>query len=169
MRKAFVFDFDDTLATTDCLVIVRDSANSDILFRLTPEEFNDFRLPANCHYDFSEFRDGSFIRNASPTWLIYLAKEVYNEGHDIFVLTARDNHVQYEITTWLWGHNINTAECFCVGGTGDEIAENKRQVLLDIVNRYDKTYFYDDSEANVNIYQHEKLRSYLVKNSEIPH
>ena len=162
MRKAFVFDFDDTLAETDCMVIVRETTYDEVVARLTPQQFNSHKLNSNCRYDFREFRDGSFIKNANPTWLIHLAKEVYKEGHSVYILTARENDVQGEINAWLWEHDIDSGECFCVGGTGDEIAERKKEILLDIIDRYDKIYFYDDSEANVNIYQHEKLRSYLV-------
>lgn len=162
MRKAFVFDFDDTLATTDCMVLVRETDYNQCVARLTPQEFNSHKLPRNCSYDFSEFRNGQFIKNANPTWLIHLAKEVYNEGHSVYILTARDNNVADAIYAWLMKHGIQATDIHCVGGTKESIAQNKKKVLLDIVNVYDKVYFYDDSEANVNIYQHEKLRSYLV-------
>lgn len=162
MKKAFVFDFDDTLATTKCKVMVRSKANKHIVAMLTSEEFNTHVLHPSCRYDFCEFKQGSFIKNASPTWLIHLAKEVSEQGHNVYILTAREDHVRNEITAWLNNNSINVEECFCVGGSSENISQRKKEILLDTVGRYDKVYFYDDSEENVNIFQHERLRSYLV-------
>ena len=70
MKKAFVFDFDDTLATTDCKVLVRSTINGKVGRRLTPAEFNDYELTRFTYFDFSEFRSEKFIHNAVPTTLI---------------------------------------------------------------------------------------------------
>ena len=59
MKKAFVFDFDDTLATTDCKVLVRRRNSIGGRFtvrKLTPAEFNTDVLADGEEYDFSEFR-----------------------------------------------------------------------------------------------------------------
>jgi FMN phosphatase YigB (HAD superfamily) len=45
MRKAFVFDFDDTLATTDaCVLVVMPDTKTcrGYIRELTPAEFNDY-------------------------------------------------------------------------------------------------------------------------------
>jgi len=162
MRKAFVFDFDDTLAETECNVLVRAIADDQLVARLTPKQYNKHKLRFDCHYDYSEFREGSFIKNANPTWLIHLAKEVSEEGHNVFILTAREDKVIGEIEEWTFDNGVDITETYCIGGTSSQIAIRKKKVLLDIVGKYDKVYFYDDSEENVNIFQHEKLRSYLV-------
>lgn len=161
MKKAFIFDFDDTLATTAAQVIVRDSMN--VAYRsLTPAQFNAYKLGNGESFDFSEFRDEDFVHNADPTLLIHLAREVYDEGHAVYVLTARDASISDAIHTWLKTHGIDAIEIHCVGGTTETIPWNKKRVLLDMVKKYDKIYFYDDSEENINIFQHDKLRSYLV-------
>jgi phosphoserine phosphatase len=161
MNKAFVFDFDDTLANTACHVIVRDSMG--VAYKsITPAEFNTYKLGNGESFDFSEFRDEIFIHAANPTWLMALAKEVAAEGHAIYILTAREHCVADSIHAWLMGHGIDATEIHCVGGDKDSIPVNKKQILLDIVEKYDKIYFYDDHEDNVNIFQHEKLRNYLV-------
>lgn len=163
MRKAFVFDFDDTLAVTPCRVHVIDSNNWGACVRsLTPAEFNIYKLQDGEYFDFSEFRDGSYIHKADPTFLIHLAKEVYDEGHKVFILTARGMEVIDSIWVWMKSHGIEVDTIHAVGGTGREIAERKKRILLDIVSNFDKVYFYDDSEENVNIFQHEKLRAYKV-------
>jgi hypothetical protein len=94
--------------------------------------------------------------------LIHLAKEVSAEGHNVFILTAREHKVIGEIEEWLSDQNVDIAASYCVGGFSSQIAERKKRVLLDIVKKYEKVYFYDDSEENVNCFSHEKLRSYLV-------
>jgi hypothetical protein len=167
MNKAFVFDFDDTLAETDCKVWVLGrpidpSEHYNVVRKLTPAEFNTYELKDGESFNFCEFRDDKFIHSANPTWLMALAKEVAAENHAIYILTARENHVADSINAWLISHGIAAKDIYCVGGTKDSIPVNKREILLDIVASYDKIYFYDDSEENVNIFQHEKLRNYLV-------
>jgi len=163
MRKAFIFDFDDTLANTSCQVFVRDSNNVPCK-TLTPAEFTKYTLQDNETFDFSEFRDEIFVHQANPTFLIHLAREVYNEGHNVYVLTARSDCVAESISTWLQSHGIVATEIHCVGSTEPSVsvAESKKQVLINLIEKFDKTYFYDDCEKNVNIFRHEKLRAYQV-------
>jgi hypothetical protein len=162
MKKAFIFDFDDTLAKTDARVLVRANHGNNIVARLTPQEFNTHNLSANCHYDFCEFKKADYIHQADATFLMHLAREVFNEGHDVYILTAREFDVTDAIHTFMLANGIQPTFIHAVGGTND-ISERKKKILLDIVERYDKIYFYDDSEENVNVYEHEKLRTYLWK------
>ena len=66
MRKAFVFDFDDTLAMTDACVLVLAPINREGYFggatrkvakRLTPAEFNNYKLQRDEEFDFSQFKN----------------------------------------------------------------------------------------------------------------
>ena len=119
MKKAFVFDFDDTLATTDCKVIVRRPNGRGTrglpVRKLTPAEFNTDVLADGEDYDFSEFRSAEFIHNANPTFLMALAKEVHDEGHSVYVLTARADNVADAITSWLLGFGVKAVKVFGVG------------------------------------------------------
>ncbi len=159
MNKAFVFDFDDCLATTDCRVIVRPkrrSHNRDngiIIERLKPSEYNTYKIKNNCQFDFSEFSSPDFIHNANPTKLIELAKEVHDEGHNVFVLTARSDNVSSAIASFLAGFNIKPVSIHCVGGPIEDglkvdIALEKRKVLETIKELHDIIYFYDDCAKN---------------------
>jgi len=162
MDKAFVFDFDDTLANTFCKVLVRHCVTHEPIKTLSPSEFNEYELGGNEYYDFCEFRDEIFIHNAEPTHLIHLAKEVYEEGHKVYILTAREDNVCDAIHTWLIKYGIS-AHVICVGGTSSTIPVLKRKILLTIMEGVDKMYFYDDSEENVNnVPKHEKIRAYRV-------
>lgn len=145
IKKAFVFDFDDTLAFTDCMVVVR-LENGEILRRLTPSEYNQYELPEGCKFDYSEFES---LINPRANFMMALAKEVYNEQHSIYILTARGSAAADGIHQFLTEHNIDAKEIICVGDSAKDIAKEKRTVLMTIMENFDKVYFYDDDEKNV--------------------
>jgi phosphoserine phosphatase len=156
MKKAFVFDFDDTLATTCCMVrVVRTSRGTGHLAhkKLTPAEFNDYNLACDEEFDFSEFRSERFIRCANPTFLMALAKEVHDEGHSVFVLTARTDNVADAITDFLVGHGVKPVRVFGVGSDAKkvDIAVEKKRVLGVLKQAFDVVYFYDDCKENCNL------------------
>ena len=156
MKKAFVFDFDDTLATTDCRVLVCSKARgamNRVVKALTPAEFNGYELPENAEFDFSEFRSEKFIREAKPTFLINLAKEVHDEGHSLYVLTARADNVAAAITDWLLGFGVKPVRVFGVGSDDKktDIAEEKQKVLTTLTQAFDLVYFYDDHKDNCEL------------------
>ena len=156
MKKAFVFDFDDTLATTDCRVLVRSTTRGGmnrVVKALTPAEFNDYDLPEGCEFDFSEFRSEKFIREAKPTFLINLAKEVHDEDHSVYVLTARTDDVATAITDWLLGFGVKPVRVFGVGSDDKktDIAEEKQKVLTTLTQAFDLVYFYDDHKDNCEL------------------
>jgi hypothetical protein len=166
MKKAFVFDFDDTLATTDCRVLVRtDNSTRFVRRRLTPAEFNTDTLRPEEVYDFSEFRSEKFIRSANPTFLMALAQEVHNEGHSVFVLTARADNVATTISDWLCGFGVKPVRVHCVGSDTEkvDIAAEKKVVLKVISETHDLVYFYDDDQHNIDLANGESgVKTYLV-------
>ena len=158
MTKAFVFDFDDTLATTDCRVIDRrlnGRGNRGLPVRkLTPAEFNSAVLDhLEEWYDFSEFRSEEFIRKANPTYLMALAKEVYAENHSVYILTARTDDVAGAIIDFLADCDVKPVRVFGVGSDTKkvDIAEEKQKVLSTLTQAFDIVYFYDDSEENCDL------------------
>ena len=166
MKKAFVFDFDDTLATTDCRVLVRtDNSTRFVRRRLTPSEFNTDTLQPHEVYDFSEFRSQKFIRSANPTFLMALAQEVHNEGHSVFVLTARADNVATTISDWLCGFGVKPVRVHCVGSDSEkvDIAAEKKRVLKVISETHDLVYFYDDDQHNIDLASVQSgVKTYLV-------
>lgn len=154
MKKAFCFDFDDTLATTECKVRVVRNGSKLPFKRLTPAEYNEYEIEdLEYEYDFSEFRSEKFIRNANPTFLMALAQEVYKEGHSVYVLTARSDSVVVAITDFLLGHDVKPMKVFGVGS--DEvkldIAAEKKKVLETLCQAFDLVYFYDDCDKNCDL------------------
>jgi phosphoserine phosphatase len=156
MKKAFVFDFDDTLATTDCKVrVVRSGRGTGHMAhkKLTPAEFNSYQLAGDEEFDFSEFRSEKFIRKANPTYLMALAQEVYEENHSVFVLTARTDDVAGAIMDFLAECNVKPVKVFGVGSDSKkvDIAAEKQKVLSTLAQAFDLVYFYDDSEENCDL------------------
>ena len=167
MKKAFVFDFDDTLATTDCRVIVRRSGRGSLkaqVERLTPAEFNTHELAPNEYYDFEQFRSSEFIHNANPTFLMALAQEVHDEGHSVYVLTARADNVADAIATWLLGFGVKAVAVHGVGSDEKkvDIAAEKQKVLSTLKQLFDVVYFYDDDQHNVDLADQVGVKTYLV-------
>mgnify|MGYP003114272892 FL=1 len=165
MKKAFVFDFDDTLAKTNCKVYVTECSphHAPRSKELTPAEYNSYKLEEYEHFDYSDFRVDKKITEASATSLIHLAKEVHDENHDVYVLTARSNACADAIKQFLEKHEIKPKFVFCVGDTEKAISQEKRSVLLTLIQGYDRVYFYDDYKGNIDSAPDDsKIRKYLV-------
>jgi len=162
MKKAFVFDFDFTLAVTDCRIFVK-STEGTIVDRLDAADYNDYKLKENEYFDYVEFRCDKKITEACATFLIHLAKEVHDEDHDVYVLTARGEACADAIKIFMKEHGIETKFVYCVGDREDDIEKEKRKVLLTLIEPYDKIYVYDDNENNINhVPDHPKIRKYLI-------
>ena len=157
-KKAFVFDFDDTLAVTDCKVKVVSSKKQYVL---TPAEFNEWKLAKDEFYDFSDFEK---LINPVGLETLKLAKQVNDENHAVYILTARSGMSKNPIRVWLAMHGISVKEIHCVGGKNANIAKEKRTVLMTIIENHDKTYFYDDCRENIEIVQDLAIKTYLVSN-----
>ena len=166
MKKAFVFDFDDTLAITEAKVLVVGSTACCIGVKqeLTPAEFNEYELKSGERFDFSEFRCPRLVEDGKPTELIQLAKDVYDEDHSVYILTARSSDIASAIAKFLLTQDIEAKQIICVGDKdeSDGIADSKKKALHAIVQGYDKIYFYDDNKQNVELAQTLGVKSYLV-------
>lgn len=160
MRKAFVFDFDSTLATTDCRVVVRRYPSGKKLYSLTTSEYNSHKLSTDEFYDYTEFTK---LINPRKTFIMSLALEVYQEGQPVYILTARGSAAQHAIDEFMELNGISCKEIICVGDSGDQIEQEKRKAFMAIMENYDKVYFYDDHEGNIDAIPHSnKVRKYLV-------
>jgi len=161
MKKAFVFDFDDTLAFTDACVLVLGENSS--FKRLTPAEFNRYELQSGERFDFSQFKDPEFVLNGEPTNLMGFAVNVFAEGHSVFILTARHDSVVNAVQQFLRQFGVTAKAVHCVGKDAEtDIPKAKRQVLLSIIENHDVVYFYDDDAANVKAAQEIGVKSYKV-------
>jgi acid phosphatase class B len=148
--KAFVFDFDDTLATTDARVVIIE--NGQFSHSISAAEYNTYILADNQSFHFGEFKNPEFIVNGKPLGLIELAKAVHAEGHSLYILTARNESASNGISAFLARFNITAKMIYCVGkDSNTNIAKAKQTVLMTIIDNHDITYFYDDDEANIEL------------------
>ena len=137
--------------------------NNEFVGYLTPKQFSSYSLDLGEYFDFSEFRDDKFIHNADPTFLMHLAKEVSDEHQDVYILTAREDDSADAIQEFLWSYGVKCKTIHCVGGTKDGIPKKKADVIMMLLQEYDKLYFWDDSENNISaIPDHNKIRKYKV-------
>ena len=125
--------------------------NGQVVASLTPQEFNTHKLKKNESFDFSDFDKASFILNSKPTKLIDLARDVFSEGHAVFILTARNDCVASAIAEFLALHNVTAKQILCVGGWSLDIAKAKRKVLLSIIENFDRVWFFDDDDRNIEL------------------
>lgn len=164
--KAFVFDFDDTLATTECQVRVVCKTTKTVITKLTPAEFNNHSINDNHEYDFSEFGNPEFIENANAMEMMALAQEVHQEQHAVYILTARANNVASAIANFLLKHGIKPVEVYGVGSEDKKvnIADEKKKVLQQLAEEFTKVYFYDDCEENCELAKNasDNIKVYLV-------
>jgi hypothetical protein len=128
---------------------------------LTPAEFNEWKLAKDEVYDFSDFEK---LINPVGLETLKLAKQVNDENHTVYILTARSGMSRNPIRVWLATHGISVKEIHCVGGKDANIAKEKRTVLMTIIENYDKTYFYDDCKENIETVQDLAIKAYLVSN-----
>jgi len=152
MKKAFVFDFDDTLATTDCKVEVWSTASdwgeNFKVAELTPSEFNSYNLKNYEYFVFNQFKT---LVHPVALPLVEFAKELTLENiHNVFILTARPNEATNPIAEFLRSMNIKVKNIICIGGKPIDIAKEKRTVLMTIIENHDAVYFYDDDQNNVD-------------------
>jgi len=127
-KKAFVFDLDGTL------------------FETTAQELEHL----DGHARYAEFADvGKLLTESIPRSLVEFAREVQSEGHDVYILTARNSIVWRAIQQLLADHNILPKYIFTVGDRGFDVPKYKSEILSQLALTH-RTYFFDDDEDNLS-------------------
>ena len=132
-RRAYAFDFDDTLAVSDA--VVREGA---------ADPFMDFRGS----------RAGKFIRSARSTRYAAMARTRAQRGHDIFVVTARpgDPETKRGIGHFMRGIGAPAKKIIGTGGFSEAMGGTsiaKATVLAQLRGAYKDIVFLDDDIENV--------------------
>ena len=149
VKKIRVFDFDDTLATTE----------SDVLFTapdgtkgsLNAEEFatqGKALLDQGYKFDFSEFNK---VTKGKPGPLLDIAKKIQaaRGTEDVFVLTARAPEAQVAIKEFLDSVGLNLP-LKNITGLGNSTGAAKANWLVNkAAEGYNDFYFADDALQNV--------------------
>ena len=151
--KIFIFDIDNTILTCDAKIYVLDKDNH-IIKELTSKEFNNYILPDDCHFDFSEFSDLKvLLRSTLKPRFETLVKE-YFKGTHISILTARSNYEMIKKFFIQKGLNIKSNLIFTVGSKEYEhlgsVSRRKSYCIKKLINLgYKKLTFFDDDLNNL--------------------
>jgi len=138
-QKAFVFDLDGTLFETSAEILGSPSSP-----------------------DFIEFGDATMLLTESfPLPLLYFAKEVHDEGHKVYILTARKNIMAKAIRKLLRGYGIDAEFVFCVGDRGFDIPSYKAEILSQLSTDL-AVYYYDDEVPNLILAQNSGAKVFKV-------
>ena len=126
-EKAFVFDLDGTLFETSA-VIHEEAEGLDAFI-----EFNDCEKLA---------------LESKPLPLLDFARTVANEGHEVYILTARQSIVAQTIMDLLSQYGVTAHQVYCVGDKGLEVSAYKAELLRELSLKF-RTYFFDNEEPNL--------------------
>jgi hypothetical protein len=172
VKKIRVFDFDDTLATSNNLVFaVKDGET----ITLNAGEFakkGDKLLKEGYEFDFTDFNT---VRKGKKGPLFDIAKRIKaaRGNEDLFVLTARAPEAQQAIYEFLKSQDLEIPLENIIG-LGNSTGEAKAQWLVGkAAEGYNDFYFADDAAANVRAVNENmskldvKSKTQLVKQNKI--
>jgi len=158
-KKAYVFDFDETLVRTTAKIhIYRNGAHYK---SLSAKEYNFYTPKKGDKFDFSEFNDGQRILDAKKyiMWpVIHSINKAVREDKstsDIYILTSRSSIVKSYIYEFLKrnGIDIDINNIITIGDDNGKlnISNEKRKKLINLTHKYDEILFFDDDPKNINL------------------
>lgn len=151
--KIILFDIDDTLIKSNAKIYVLNSQN-EIIRKLTPAQYNHYKIKDGEHFNYDEFDNEEILNKAKFTKFWNKMKEVYNQGFNVGVVTAREDKEMLIRFFLRNGMDINRYLIFPIGGENckfkGRIQDRKRQVIEHLSARgYKDFVFYDDNEDNL--------------------
>jgi uncharacterized HAD superfamily protein len=175
-KKAYCFDFDETLVTTKARIYVY--RNGSYVKAMTSKEFNNYKRQPGDKLDFRDFENGEMILNAKPykMWSVIqkISRTIRAEKStaEIYILTARTPDMKSYIYEFLKrnGIEIDLDNIITIGdGIGKiDISEEKKKELKELAKAYDEVYFFDDDPKNIAIGKSiEGIKTRLVENKII--
>ena len=158
-NRAYCFDFDETLATTEARIHVY--RKGVFIKSLTSKEYNFYKKNPGDELDFSEFDDGELILKAKKYKIWPVIKNVSNaikqdrSTSEIYILTARSSIVKSFIYEFLKQNGIDIIldNIITIGdGEGNvNISDAKKKILTELKNKYAEVLFFDDDIKNIEL------------------
>lgn len=148
--RILLFDVDDTLLKSNAKIsVIKDG---ETIKKLTPAEFNFYKLKPGEDFNFKEFRSYEALLESTflPFWKTL--KREYNKGTHIGILTARENGDMFKKFFLTHGIDIKDELIFTTGDSdySGSVEQRKTQAIERLINVGYKTFvFFDDSEANL--------------------
>ena len=149
-KKLVMYDFDDTLAQTEEVTLVRDKKSDRIVDHLSGQkEFDEYKLNKKHYFDFSEFKQVS--RHAQPIGqtLKLLSDFLRTRETKTIILTARQSDSAPAIKKYLKSLGIDTKSLQVYGCDG---AKNKAVYLKTLIKKFgitDSVLVFEDSLSNI--------------------
>lgn len=177
-NSLLLIDIDDTLLKAKGIFIRRKLPSDSKVVKLTPEQYAkdpNTKKPENRqYYDYSDFRDKSLVQKSIEQGkpllgnLRLIDKYIAN-GWDIGILTARgmEDAIYESIKKFLMyrsppetgeliaiGDKLKRNRVFAVNDEkkkykGNTDAEKKANVMLELLNKYNRVYLIDDDAKNL--------------------
>ncbi len=150
IKKIRVFDFDDTLATSNNIVIANSPDGTTI--ELNAEEFAERGADLKNQGYVMDFSDFNRVTDGGRGPLFKVAEKIRNArgNEDLFVLTARAPESQGAIYDFLKSQGLEFKKENIVG-LGNSTGEAKANwVISKAAEGYNDFYFADDAIQNVN-------------------
>jgi hypothetical protein len=155
-----VFDIDDTLFSTTTQVLVK--KDGKVVKKLTPAEYNVYKLKDDEVFDFAQFRSSKvFAVTAKPIETVFkTAKKLINRfskypDKRIIIVTARsdlDDKQLFLNTFKKYGFDISKVHVYRAGNIKAPGAEAKKQIVRDQMKagKYQFARMFDDAKANLD-------------------
>ena len=149
-----IFDFDDTLVTSDVKTHIY--RNGNLFKSLTPAQYNVYQKHPDDTFDMSDFDNPELIADAE-TYTMWPLLEKYDKENDsvLYILTARHPEARDAIYNFLISHSIKNLPRENIFAIGDNIGAidipfEKRKVLELISKQHSRNNFYDDNIETVD-------------------
>lgn len=153
-EKIVLFDLDDTLIKSKAKIYVLNDQN-EVIRKLTPAQYNYYRLKDGQHFNYDEFDNEEILNNSKFMKLWNTLKDFYNAGINVGIVTAREDKEMLIRFFLRNGVDINRYLVFAIGGQEckfkGRIQDRKRQVIEHLSARgYKNFLFYDDNKDNLD-------------------
>ena len=141
-RTLFVFDFDDTLAHTDSVVVLQ---RDNQAIELDSGAFASYEYQPGDQLDFSDFGrvEGNLIANT-----LAILSDIQNKDKDAVIITARPPQAIEGIQKFFADNNMPSPPIYATAGSA-----NKPQVMKELLktNRYSHVVVYEDCMDNIQV------------------
>ena len=151
-KNLIVFDFDDTLARTEEVTLVRDKETNRIIDHLHgQQEFDDYELNDKKHsFDFSEFLSVSNYAEPINATLDLMRDFMLNEDNKVIVLTARQEQSRQSIRDFLDRQGIDSERVSVFGSGGSKFKAAYLDKLIKRFNIKRTVKVFEDSLSNIS-------------------
>lgn len=166
-KKIAIFDLDDTLIFSDAKIKIYDSENNQLIYTLSPSQFNYYVKEHDHYMCFSDFECRKILGNSKVNSRRFSSLKGYiKRGTDVAIVTARGNK---KIVTDFFeekGVPVSKTNVYAVCDPKTtfhgSISQRKKQAVEKIIRRgYNDIIFYDDNAENLRAV--ESLSSSRIK------